>query len=201
MPGDVSLFFEVAQGEKVHALSTDRREPFTDGASWDLVLRTEGKAKVDLSFSGAADVPTEFSVVLLTASGQIDLREATAATISVGDGGEARLRLVVGDPQFVAEQEQSLPRPFALRPSYPNPFNPRTKVSFTLPRDARVIVDIYDMRGHLVQKLVDDNFGPGLHEVDWLGQDDSGRSVSAGVYFSRMRTDGFVQTRKMTLVR
>ena len=201
MPGDVSLFFEVEQDQKIHALSTDRREPFTRGASWDIVLRTDGRAKVDLAFSGAADVPAEYSVFLVTETGRVDLRVAATAVVTVGDGGETRLRLVVGDPEYVAEQEQSLPRPFALKPNYPNPFNPITKVSFTLPRESRVVVDIYDMRGRRVQRLVDDNFNAGLHEVDWLGQDDSGRSVSAGVYFSRMQSEGFVQTRKMTLVR
>jgi flagellar hook capping protein FlgD len=201
MPGDVRVFFEREQDGKIHDLSTDRRAPFIDGASWDVIVRTENKARVELSLSGVADVPSEFAVILITETGQIDLRETDTATITVGDGGEARLRLAVGDPQFVAEQEQNLPRPFALRPNYPNPFNPMTKVVFTLPRDSRVVVDIYDMRGRRVHRLVDDSFGPGLHEVDWTGRDDNGREVSAGVYFSRMRTEDFEQTRKMTLVR
>ena len=201
MPGDVSFSFELLDGDRRHQLSTDVRCPFSQGEAWEAVLRIEGGGPVDLSFSGVAGVPAEFSVMLLTANGPVDLREVAATTVYVGDGGEARLRLAVGDPQFVAEQEQSLPRPFALCPNYPNPFNPRTIVSFTLPREARVLVDIYDMRGRLVQHLVDDDFEPGLHEVDWLGRDDNGRSVSAGVYFSRMRAEGFVQTRKMTLVR
>lgn len=201
MPGDVSLSFELIEDGRVHRLSSDVRGPFAVGEAWNLVIRTEGGGPVALDFSGVDAVPSEFNVVLYTETGEVDLRKADSTTVIVGDGGESRLRLAVGDPQFVAEQEQNLPRPFALRPNYPNPFNPMTKVVFTLPRDSRVVVDIYDIRGRRVHRLVDDNFSAGLHEVNWTGRDDSGREVSAGVYFGRMTTEDFEQTRKMTLVR
>ncbi|MBD3220175.1 hypothetical protein GF314_02955, partial [bacterium] len=59
----------------------------------------------------------------------------------------------------------------------------------------------YDVAGRRVRTLVDEVRPAGRHEVLWNGADDSGRALSSGVYFARMRADGFQQTRKMTLVR
>jgi hypothetical protein len=201
LPGDVSLFFANSEGETDHALSRDVRPPFTEGVAWDVVLRHEGGGLVDMNISGVEGVPAEHRVSLVTQDGTVDLRQVQQVAIRVGSDGETRLRLVVGDPAFVQESERSLPRPFALKAAYPNPFNPMTTVGFTLPKTSRVSLDIFDIRGHLVRHLVDEDFEAGLHEVPWNGLDDSSRSVSAGVYFSRMRSEGFEQTRKMTLVR
>ncbi len=201
LPGDVSLFFEIYENEKTHALRRDMRAPFTEGVAWDLVLRRLGGGLMELEISGIADVPAEHGVYLLTQDGRMDLRQSEQVVLRVPSGGETRLRLVVGEPGFVQEQELSLPRPFALRLAYPNPFNPKTTLGFTLPRTSHVSLDIFDVRGRLVRNLVDDDFEAGLHEVPWNGLDNGGRGVSAGVYFSRMQTDEFQQTGKMTLVR
>jgi hypothetical protein len=111
------------------------------------------------------------------------------------------VRLVVGDPELVEEAAETLPQPFALLPNYPNPFNPATRLVFTTPRSGVVTVELYDVAGRLVRTLVDEVRPAGRHEVLWNGVDDSGRALSSGVYFARMRADGFEQTRKMTLVR
>jgi len=201
LPGDVSLLFEISENEMTHSLSRDMRGPFADGVAWDLVLRFPGGGLVDLDVSGAVDVPGDHEVHLLTQDGSVDLRQVQQVVVLVGSGGETRLSLVVGEPEYVQEQERCLPRPFALRPAYPNPFNPKTTLGFTLPRISHVNLDIFDVRGRLVRHLVDDSFEAGLHEVPWNGLDDGGRSVSAGVYFSRMQTRQFQQIRKVTLVR
>ena len=201
LPGDVSLFFERSDGESVEALSCDMRPPFAEGAGWDVVLRLEGGGTVDLTVTGGAAVPGDQEVRLLTQDGSVDLRRTEHLTLRIGQGGETRLRLAVGDPDFVQEQEQSLPRPFAQRPVYPNPFNPKTTLGFSLPRTSHVSLDIFDLKGRLVRRLVDESFAPGMHEVTWNGLDDSGHPVSTGIYFSRLRAADFTQTRKMTLVR
>ena len=201
LPGDVSLYFEVFEDESIRALRRDMRAPFTEGVAWNLVLGCQGGGLLDLDISGAGDVPDEHGVYLLTQDGRIDLRQSEQVAVRVGSGGETRLRLVVGEPEFVQEQEQTMPRPFALRLAYPNPFNPKTTLGFTLPRTSHVSLEIFDVRGRLVRNLVDDDFEAGLHEVPWNGLDNGGRVVSAGVYFTRMQTGEFQQTGKMTLVR
>ncbi len=72
----------------------------------------------------------------------------------------------------------------------PNPFNPATEISFTLPGSPRTtlptVVEIFDLRGRRLTRLVDDDLAPGSHSVRWRGEDDSGRSVGSGLFFARI---------------
>jgi predicted outer membrane repeat protein len=89
----------------------------------------------------------------------------------------------------------------ALFPPYPNPFNPRTTVSFTLPATGQVQVAIYDARGMEVVHLVDEALAAGTHLVDWDGRDACGASMPSGTYFCRLTTSSGVETRKLQLIR
>ena len=85
---------------------------------------------------------------------------------------------------------------------YPNPFNPRTTLRFSLPREESVRLDIHDLAGRLVRRLVDGPLPAGDHEIPWNGLDEAGRGVSSGQYLARLRTDdGPAVTRKLTLLR
>jgi hypothetical protein len=84
---------------------------------------------------------------------------------------------------------------------YPNPFNPRTTVQFTLADEAQVTIAVYDVNGALVRTLVDNRLPSGEHTADWDGTDMRGRAVATGVYFARMVTPGFETTRKMVLLK
>ena len=83
----------------------------------------------------------------------------------------------------------------------PNPFNPRTEIRFGLSREAKVELDIYDLRGRRVVRLLDGVMAAGPHTVVWPGVDGAGRNVASGMYFARLRFDGQKMTRKMMLVR
>jgi hypothetical protein len=83
----------------------------------------------------------------------------------------------------------------------PNPFNPRTTVSFTLPAAGHATLTIYDSRGMEVARMVDEAVSTGLHTVNWDGRDASGASVPSGIYFCRLSTAWGVESRKMNLIR
>lgn len=70
--------------------------------------------------------------------------------------------------------------------NHPNPFNPRTTISFELARAGQVRLSIYDVAGRLVRVLLDEQRRAGGHEVDWNGRDDLGHRVSSGLYYSRL---------------
>lgn len=98
----------------------------------------------------------------------------------------------------------SAPAGNRLWPVAPNPFNPRTTFGFTLARDARVALAVYDVRGRLVRRVLDEALEAGAHpgRATWDGNDDQGRAAPSGTYFLRMKTaDGFSAARKMTLLR
>jgi hypothetical protein len=91
----------------------------------------------------------------------------------------------------------------ALLQNYPNPFNPQTFISFTVSESEaqRVRIDIYNIKGQRVCRLVDDVFLTGEYSVVWNGRDDSGGNLSSGIYFYRMETANFIGVRKMILLK
>jgi hypothetical protein len=95
----------------------------------------------------------------------------------------------------------SLPPVFRLEQNVPNPFNPRTVISFALTGEGQARLGIFDIRGQLVWKAGLSGFGAGRHEVVWNGTDSAGASVSSGIYFYRLTEGGRTETRKMVLMR
>ena len=93
------------------------------------------------------------------------------------------------------------PRVFALKANYPNPFNPMTKISFSLPEAQYVIMNVYSVDGTRVASLINETRTAGLHEVLWTGRDDAGQSVASGIYFYRIEAGPYSQVRKMTLMK
>jgi len=91
-------------------------------------------------------------------------------------------------------------QPFYAK-NWPNPFNPITKIEFSLPRDGHVSLKVYNVRGELVRTLVDENRTAGVNVIEWDGSDDRGQSVASGVYFYETRTAGKSTVNKMALVK
>jgi hypothetical protein len=88
-----------------------------------------------------------------------------------------------------------------LDQNHPNPFNPRTTISFELATKDRVRLDVFDLRGKWVCTLVNDDLPQGHHDVLWSGLDDRGRSLSSNLYLYRLEIGHFVATRKMLLLK
>lgn len=88
----------------------------------------------------------------------------------------------------------------ALHGNRPNPFNPTTTISYSVPSDMKVQVEIFDVHGALVTTLYAGNAVAGYHELPWNGQRGDGGSVSSGIYWCRLRAGNQVMTSKMVLV-
>lgn len=89
----------------------------------------------------------------------------------------------------------------ALEANVPNPFNPRTAISFTLPASGRARLDIFDVAGRLVDTLIDRELPPGRHTEYWTAQTATGAPAPSGAYFYRLRTANGIVSRKMLLVK
>lgn len=94
------------------------------------------------------------------------------------------------------EDNEGVPYSFVLNQNYPNPFNPSTKISWQVPVGSHQTLKIYNVLGNEVATLVDEYKPTGTYEVDW----DAGNYPS-GVYFYQLKTDGFVATKKMILMK
>jgi len=95
-----------------------------------------------------------------------------------------------------------LPTTFALNQNYPNPFNPSTNIGMELPRDCEIKLSIYDARGRLIRRLINQKLGvAGHYEVVWDGKNDRGVPVSSGIYLYRLAIADRILTRKMILLK
>jgi len=83
----------------------------------------------------------------------------------------------------------------------PNPFNPWTRLRFSLRAEGRVILSLHDLTGRRLRVLAARQFEPGSHELDWDGRDAAGRELPSGVYLARMTVGDRVESRKLTLLR
>ena len=94
-----------------------------------------------------------------------------------------------------------MPIEFSLYDNYPNPFNPKTTISFELSHNAFVNIAIYDMMGRKVNTLVSSQQTAGYKSVQWNATNDKGSPVSAGIYLYMIQTGEFNQTKKMVLLK
>ena len=107
--------------------------------------------------------------------------------------------IIIGDPTTI--NEIANPNNFALNQNYPNPFNPSTQIEFAVPKSGLVILEIYDILGRHIKKLLNNNLDIGQYSVIWDGTNNSGQDVPSGAYFYKLTANNFVQKKKMLLIR
>jgi hypothetical protein len=120
------------------------------------------------------------------------VRDASGNTTSVA----AHVRVPHDMSDFGATQGAG-----SLTSVHPNPFNPQTTVAYFLIESHHVRIDIYDARGSLVRRLVDEGMPAGSHSTVWNGADDAGHGVGSGIYFVKMRVGTDIETRKIVLLK
>lgn len=102
----------------------------------------------------------------------------------------------------------SVPTAFQLSQNFPNPFNPTTTIAYQLPEAAQVVLNVFDLQGHLVRNLIHESQNAGYHQLIWNGRDESGALVASGAYFYRLDAKStekaktvFVDVKTMTLLK
>ena len=98
-------------------------------------------------------------------------------------------------------KKYTVPDEYSLSQNYPNPFNPTTTISFGLPQAENVTLNIYNSAGQLIRTLTRAQYSAGTHHVTWDATDYSGVRVANGIYIYELRTNNFVQQRKMLLMK
>jgi hypothetical protein len=102
------------------------------------------------------------------------------------------------------DENQIIPQSQILLGNYPNPFNPSTIISFSIPYDltnSNVDLNIYDISGRLVKRLIRENLPAGNYLTKWAGDNASGNKVSSGVYIYSIRVGDRAVNKKMTLLK
>jgi hypothetical protein len=88
-----------------------------------------------------------------------------------------------------------------LSQNYPNPFNPQTTIAFQIKDRGAVTLKVYNVNGELVRTLANETRAAGTYSLTWDGHNDAGQPVSSGVYFYKLVTNNFSQTKKMVLLK
>lgn len=110
----------------------------------------------------------------------------------VGQGITKHLSELVG----ISHNGTNIPSVYELSQNYPNPFNPVTNIKFSLPKSGNISLNIYNSMGQLVQTYAEGFMEAGSYNVDF-----DGTNLSSGIYFYTLRTDEFVETKKMMLIK
>lgn len=100
------------------------------------------------------------------------------------------------------QNQPAIPNDFVLGQNYPNPFNPTTLISFSLPKEAPVTFEVYNMLGVKVRTLMSgENRSAGTYTISWDGKNDAGVGMPSGVYLYRVLAGSYVASKKMTLLK
>jgi len=109
--------------------------------------------------------------------------------------------------ELVDFELELIPNIYAIDPTYPNPFNPTTKINYQLPTESNVLLSVYSLQGHLVRSLISSKQDAGYYTTVWNGLNNAGESVSSGMYlilinaFSIEDNSTFTASQKVVLIR
>jgi len=146
------------------------------GASQDLTVALDATGLTEGVYTG-------YILVAHDAAGEVEI---VTVELTVTDAASA-----VGDTPLV----------FGLSGNHPNPFNPATRLLFTLPASGPATVDVLDLQGRVVRTLHRGDLPRGETSLEWDGRDDAGRAVASGTYLARLRAGGMTATHKMSLTK
>jgi hypothetical protein len=161
-------------------------------------IDTDSLEKKELTIAVAASAFAGKEIILRTRVNGISLSAGLVASpghiYQIMDGA-------VAYPEAQNQQPgAALPGVFALQ-AFPNPFNPSTKIQFSMPAEGLVTLRIYNLQGQLVRDLLHEQRPAGTHTVTWDGRDDRGIVAASGIYFVRLESGKQMKINKLTLVR
>ena len=94
-----------------------------------------------------------------------------------------------------------IPETFALYQNYPNPFNPETVIGYQLSKESTVRLEIYNISGQLIRQFISENQPAGYYQVRWDGKTENNQNIVSGIYIYILKTDEFIQSRRMVYLR
>ena len=102
---------------------------------------------------------------------------------------------------FSGRDDDIVPLNYYLAQNYPNPFNPKTKIKYSIPKDGLVQLMIYDILGREIFRIVDTQIKAGNHISIWNGKNVNGENAGAGMYFYKLKSRDYTETKKMILLK
>ncbi len=191
LSGQLELSFDSTKLKPLDATTSDLTSDY-------LFAHNAQDGRIRLSFAGAesvngsgriAEIIFEPIGLEIEAISEIDLISAQL--------NEGLFGVIISPPGGISD----VPASYALHQNFPNPFNPETVIYYDLAIRSYVSISVFNQMGQKVATLLDKEMYAGSYFAVWNGEDDNGESLASGVYLYRMETEGFVQTRKLVLMR
>ncbi len=162
-------------------------ERSTAGSDWLTLAQLDGQ--------GTTPIPTEYIYI------DQQVQNGISYSYRIADVSFAGVITYLSNITVLIDGSNSTePKEFALNQNYPNPFNPSTTIAYSLKRDVRTNLTIYNMLGEKVVTLVNERQEAGAKNITWFGNDEAGNRVASGVYVYRLQAGRFVKRRKMILL-
>ncbi|MEN8193667.1 MAG: T9SS type A sorting domain-containing protein [Bacteroidota bacterium] len=189
--------FDVRDGSQYTA---DADLAYTAGTKYSILMHVNVPAQtysVSITPEGGSEVTIATDYEFRASADTI--KTFAQLTIIGGIHGGSIGEVLVSDFEITTtdvNEFTSLPKTFSLEQNYPNPFNPSTKIKYSLAKQSKIKLIVYNSLGETVKTLVDDFQKSGIYTVDF-----NASGLSSGIYFYRLTTDGFNSTKKMLLLR
>ena len=203
----LSIVTSLDSKNSYHYISDFRSTADFNGV-WDLRLNAElGQKNIFISTSENSFFPEGLYFSLVDIQNKSINYEIikTGSVVKYNSDLSLDYKIVSGDKNYVTITSEkileNIPDKYFLSQNYPNPFNPKTKLDYELPKRSNIQILIYNVLGQQVKILINKEQNYGSHSIFWDGLDQLGNEVSTGVYFARMTTSSFTQTKKMLLLK
>jgi len=180
--------------------STDYREPGIGQYTFEFGVYGNITEQINITFR-QENLPDTYEWIVVSEEQGIYY---TQKTIRVANK-PARFKLIVGTLEFVEGAKLNFnqkPVTYQLEQNFPNPFNPKTNIKFSLPEASMVTMRLYNVVGQKVKSLLEDvRKEAGVYQMEWDGTNEAGAQVASGIYFLHLRAEGYHHFIKMILSR
>jgi hypothetical protein len=205
LPDLATVYFERPEWDNdFSAFASDIRSEIDEFKTWNFSTVGDLGKPASLAFRGVSSVPQQYAVYLidLERARTMDLRKDSVYSF-VPQMKVSNFRVLVGTPAAVERQvAEVVPREFSLSQNFPNPFNPSTTVSVSLPAPSEVRVSVFNTLGQETRSLFAGWLEAGRHWFTWDGRNEQGVAMPSGAYYCRLYApSGKSFVTKMILIR
>ena len=188
--------YDPNSGNFIRTISTTGYPALAGGGIRDAEWLTENPLQVVIPATESATIG--MSIVVPDEPGQyyadiiLDSNDPDSSVLQI----HVLLDVVTG-----IKEENPLPTVYSLYNNYPNPFNPSTKIVYTIQQKDKVILKVFDIVGNEIATLVDEEQKPGKYEVQFSVGQDTSPGLASGIYFYKLQTENFTEIKKMILIK
>ena len=191
-----------------YEFSKDLRSTNTQNGVWNISIKSKSNSgDINFSLNEIMSLPEGVVISVLDVQSRHVYENILEEFIVINKNNNLgyELKVIIGEPSYVQTKILELltiiPSEFVLDKNFPNPFNPITKMYYTLPKRSLVSIKVYNMLGKEVVTLLEKEQSFGKYSISWNGQDNFGKQVSSGVYFAEIRASDNRRINKMLLMK